>query len=331
MSAAPPLLGYNLVTAKPGTLVGLSSPDGDPLLAHGRYGLGRTVAFMGDDRARWASDWLIWNQFPRFWAQTVRWALRSPSNADYQASTSLVGGRGHLSVEMLHGASGSTLTASVVAPDLSVHSVALTQTSPGHYDGAFSADQTGAYMASVRPAPSSSAANAAFLPTQTVGLVVPYSPEYRTLGANLPLLTQIAEGTGGKVQPDASQVFREAPVWTAGILDLAPALLLLCALLWVGDIAVRRLGWRLPSRDKRTVALSENGIPVSLSNDNLENREARDAPFPPIRGRQGKSSPVKPRETSSDVLSRRAVPVEDEDDNPFPFVASLKNRGPRDE
>ena len=330
MGTAPPLLGYNLVTAKSGTLIGLSSPDGDPVLAHGRYGLGRTFAFAGDDRARWATDWLAWPAFPRFWAQSVRWALRSSANTDYQASANTVNGRGHLSVEMLHGANGSMLTASVVAPDLSVHAVPLAQMGPGSYEGTFPIEQTGAYLASVRPALSSGAANSAFLPTQTVGLVVPYSPEYRTLGANLPLLTQIAEGTGGKVQPDPAQIFRDAPLWTAGILDLTPLLLTLCALCWVGDIAIRRLGLRLPSYKQASPTLQGLG-------QETEERAA----FPPLQGsmednraggnRSPHPKPGKLGGPSPGVLSRRAVPADEQDDNPFPFVASLKNRKERDD
>ena len=343
INSAPPLLGYNLTTAKPGTLVGLASPDGDPILAHSRYGLGRTFAFAGDDRARWSADWLGWPAFPRFWAQSVRWALRSPSNTDYQASASLVNGRGHLTVEMLHGANGSTLTASVVAPDLSVQSVPLTQTGPGRYEGAFPAEQTGAYMASVRP-PTTGTANAAFLPTQTVGLVVPYSPEFRTLGANLPLLTQLAEGTGGKIQPDPSLVFRDAPAWTAGIVDLTPLLLTLCALLFVADVAVRRLGWGTRSRRQappapqvwgegtsRSIGKPQGGEELSAPPRSSTRPTAKVAPLlPAVEALRTGAKRGGPGGPPASVLSRRAVPAEPEDD-PFPFVASLKNRKGRDD
>ena len=61
---------------KPTAEVILATESGDPLLAWWRYGLGMSVAFTSDAKARWAAEWLTWPQFGQFWAQVVRHALR---------------------------------------------------------------------------------------------------------------------------------------------------------------------------------------------------------------------------------------------------------------
>ncbi len=76
LDEAPFLLGYVVTRPKPTAEVILATESGDPLLAWWRYGLGMSVAFTSDAKARWAAEWLNWPQFGQFWAQVVRHALR---------------------------------------------------------------------------------------------------------------------------------------------------------------------------------------------------------------------------------------------------------------
>ena len=76
LDEAPFLLGYVVTRPKPTAEVILATESGDPLLAWWRYGLGMSVAFTSDAKARWAAEWLSWPQFGQFWAQVVRHALR---------------------------------------------------------------------------------------------------------------------------------------------------------------------------------------------------------------------------------------------------------------
>ncbi len=325
-AAAPPLLGYDLSTPKPGAAVALSAPgQGDPVFAHWRYGLGRAFAFTSDDRAHWAVHWLPWPGYGRFWAQAVRWSLRSQSATDFQTTVSDEQGRAHIVVDAYNAGGGfadrSPLSSHVVAPDLTAQTVLLSQTAPGRYEGTFDADQTGAYMVNVRQGGASAS-------SQTVGYVVPYSPEYRTLGPNLPLLTQLADGTGGKIQPDPTKVFRDSAIWVAGIIDLAPALLLLTALLFLADIAVRRLApTSAPVRQAVTRAAQNvrgrvaaartaptspaSAVTEPQARQLLDRRIAARAPVPDDR----------PAASAANPLSRRAAAPDDDD--PFPQVASL--------
>jgi uncharacterized membrane protein len=74
-SALPALLGYDLAQAKPASHVVLSTPSGDPVLAHWQCGQGKVAAFMSDAGNRWAAAWLRWPGFDPFWGDAIRGVL----------------------------------------------------------------------------------------------------------------------------------------------------------------------------------------------------------------------------------------------------------------
>ncbi len=335
----PPLLGYNVSSAKPGATVALTAPDHrDPVFAYWRYGLGRTFAFTSDDRPHWATRWLGWPGYTRFWAQTLRWSLRQNTDADFQSTLTNDNGKGHLVVDAFTANGGfvnaAKITANVVAPDLSLKPVTLSQTGPGRYEGGFDADQTGPYLVNVRRG--EAAPNGPAPPSQTVSLVVPYSPEFRTLGPNLPLLTRLAEGTGGKIQNDAGQIYRDAPSWVVGVKDIGPPLLLWAALLFLADIAVRRLLIR-PAKVRDTVAANAQNVSARAA----AYRETVAAAKPTAQPSSPQMSKLLERKTSTrtaegtgdadttrQLLNRRAARTPETSDDPFPQVVSLP-RGPK--
>jgi uncharacterized membrane protein len=332
-AASPPLLGYNVASRKPGGTVALTAADqNDPVFAHWRYGLGRTFAFTSDDRPHWAAQWMPWDGYAKFWAQAVRWSLKSSSAADFHAMVDNSGGKGHVVVDAFSQGSGFTngakLVAKVVAPDQTVKSVDLNQTAPGRYESNFDTDQTGAYMVNVRH---DTSAQGEVTANETVGLVVPYSPEYRTITPNLPLLTRLTEGTGGSFQNDPARIFRDAPSWVVGTVDFAPTLIALTALLFLFDIAVRRIGIRV----EKVAATVAEGVETGAAK--LEQiRKARQ----PVTASSAQMSRLLERKTasraavddedpalSSRLLNRRAA-VRSDDDDPFPQVARLRTPTP---
>ena len=56
------------------------------MLATWRYGLGRSVAFTSDAKAKWGVLWLRWRDFNKFWSQLTRWTLRSGTRSDTVAT-----------------------------------------------------------------------------------------------------------------------------------------------------------------------------------------------------------------------------------------------------
>lgn len=243
VQTAPALLGYNLVTPKPSAVVPMRvEGSGDTLLAYWRYGMGRTFAFTSDDRAHWAARWLNWQGYPRFWAQVVRWSLKSEEQSELQTIAESSGGQGHVVVDAMSPGGdyidGAHLVAAVADPDGQMHSITLTQTGPGRYEAVFDATKIGAYLLNVRDVDRSGIG-------QTVGLETPYSPEYRNIQPNRALLVALAHETGGHYLAPADSVFHNAKVWNVGVEDLTAGCLLLTALLLLVDIAWRRLAWKL--------------------------------------------------------------------------------------
>ena len=70
----PALLGYNRVMTKPSAdlVVGVG---GDPLIAAGTFGRGRSVAFPSDCGPHWCPPpFVAWEGYPTMWHNLVRWA-----------------------------------------------------------------------------------------------------------------------------------------------------------------------------------------------------------------------------------------------------------------
>ena len=76
----PMILGYVMTHVKPATQLLLAADSGDPLLAISRYGLGVGMAYTSDITENWGSEWLVWDQCGRFWAQAIRGIIRRDTN-----------------------------------------------------------------------------------------------------------------------------------------------------------------------------------------------------------------------------------------------------------
>lgn len=242
-AGVPPLLGYDVVTAKPTAEVALASHKNDPVLVSWQYGLGKSVAFTSDAKARWGARWLPWSGYAPFWAQTLRWSLRKSDSGSYQSATELVGSKGRITVDAVDEKTGGFVnfldaTARVVGPDGSSQTVRLAQTGPGRYAGMFDASKTGSYVASVTQKTPDGKTRVA-----STGLSVAYSPEFAALAPNTALLLRAADITGGRVLKSGADVFtnrRERRLPS----PLAMSLLLAALLLFPFDVAVRRLQLR---------------------------------------------------------------------------------------
>lgn len=199
----PRLRGYVVTTPKENAVVPMVSDEADPILAHWRYGLGKSVAFTSDVTTRWAADWMTWEGFNRFWAQTVRWATRDTAPTSFQVNVRAEGGLGHVRIDAVDetGRFVNFLRPSGVvtgpAPDFARREITLAQTGPGIYEGTFPVDEHGVYM--VNLVYTREDGSQGMLPT---GLALGYSPEYEYHTSNTPLLEQLAaEGGGALVNP----------------------------------------------------------------------------------------------------------------------------------
>jgi len=267
--SVPPLLGYDAVSPKPTAEVSLVSHKGDTVLAAWQYGLGKSIAFTSDAKARWGAQWVSWSNYGSFWAQLVRYSLKKAESGSYQSNVELANGKGRITVDAVDEDTGGFVNfldarAKVVGPDGNAQTVRLTQTGAGRYVGTFDANQTGSYVATVTQKGSDGKTRAT-----SVGLAVPYSPEYSALQPNTALLLQTAETTGGKVLKDGSAVFTERTIRRLPV-PLALTLLLLAMLLFPLDVANRRL---MVNATQATALLQKAGETVGEQVSRQKQRE----------------------------------------------------------
>lgn len=68
----PLVLGYNIVEPREDCQVlARWMPEGDPLLAVGKFGKGRVVAYTSDPAPHWGCNFVYWDQYNQFWLNTL--------------------------------------------------------------------------------------------------------------------------------------------------------------------------------------------------------------------------------------------------------------------
>jgi uncharacterized membrane protein len=238
LNSFPTLTGYVATTPRAAADVVLKSPQGDPLLATWQYGLGRVVAWTSDAQGRWTAGLLNWPSANRFFGDMVRNSLPQSADPALQVETQVQGDHTHLLVTS-PSSSGEVVSVSAVTPDLSDTTLTLSATGPGRFEGDLPTDQVGSYLLHV-----TDSAGGVVKHTNTIGLVVPYSPEYRNLGTDTATLSAIARAGGGVLLTDVSTIFNLAVPPIRAALPIGEILLVLAILLFPIDIALRRLVFR---------------------------------------------------------------------------------------
>jgi uncharacterized membrane protein len=243
LDALPRLRGYVATSPKlTAQLILQGGPEQDPLLVQWQYGLGRAVAWTSDAKGQWAREWITWPDFPRFWAQAVRWTIVEGTGGHLESQVRLEGDRAIVTAEALEpgGAYRNNLdvSLSVVGPDLAQQTLPLRQTAPGLYEGAFRPDETGIYLMRV-----TGQAGGEPVAAHTRGFVMAYSPEYRTVEIDPTLLSDLAVIGGGQLlSPDSpADAFRHTLPPVRGATDLWPWLLMAALVLLPLDVGLRRI------------------------------------------------------------------------------------------
>jgi len=247
LEGVPPLDGFVLTGPKGGlSELLMLGPDDVPILAGWQAGVGRAAAFTSSADAKWAAGWLRWGGFGRFWEQAVRWVAKSQQSAECTVFADVQARQVVLTAEALDRQGNfvqfSGITGRVIGPDMKAKDLELVQVGPGQYRAAFTAAQSGSYLASLRYRKAGEGEGGGMV--QSV-ITVPYAPEFRDLSDNAALLAEVARDTGGRVLPAeaakaevfsrAGLKFPETPV------PLAATLMIIWVGLFLTDVAVRRL------------------------------------------------------------------------------------------
>jgi Mg-chelatase subunit ChlD/uncharacterized membrane protein len=263
----PPLRGYVVSSPREGAQILLASDRGDPLLAHWQYGLGRVVAWLSDAKSTgWASAWVSWPEFRRFWAQVVRWALPAPADPNIQPQVTVEGTMVTVRADVVEDDGSfkdlADLRVDVVGPGLREADRPLRQVAPGRYEWSTTVEQPGVYAVQV-----TLRERGREVRQELTGFVVGYPAEYRRFGVDQGLLGRLVAMTGGRLLTDPQAALAPEGLRAQGQ-EWAPlwgALLALALCLFPVEIALRRLPvpwdrlphllgqwWRLRGRHPQT-------------------------------------------------------------------------------
>jgi hypothetical protein len=228
------------------------------------------------------------------------------------------------------------VTATLIGPDLETTEAKLAQVGAGRYEAQVDLDQPGAYLVRLAASEEGEA-----LGQSTLGLVVPYSPEYRAGGTDTALLSQLARLTGGSQLPEPAAAFvHNLPAADRAREFWAP-LLLIVALLFPLDVALRRVMVGPNDLRRGTAWLRERltDRPEATGRERVLGRlfEARDR----VRGRRsdaGKPSPIAsepspkpgPSPSAAEEIEPAAPPTPPPSEDSLERLREAKKRARRD-
>jgi len=140
VGAVPEIAGFVQSGERSTADTALVTPEGHPVLASWRYGLGHVVALTTDAGGRWTESWSSWDGAGQLMRQMARFAIRqqAPSRAD--ARLALDGERVELTVDAAIDAADQTLPSAVELTAYDEHGAphpmetALERVGPGRYE-----------------------------------------------------------------------------------------------------------------------------------------------------------------------------------------------------
>jgi uncharacterized membrane protein len=233
IESAPPLKGYVRFIAKPSAETILRIDRKEPLLARWQYGLGRSAVFTSDAKTRWATDWVNWKGFDKFWTNIARDLL--PRSQAGEATVQFDSAEGDLVVDYRLGRDveepAKLPEIFVLGPDGFRKPIPVKKIAAGSFRGRLNiGSRQGLFR--VRPLEDSRAFPEA-------GLYRPEA-ELQDYGSNTALLKQVAEFTGGRYQPDPRDVFEPGRRSVMTSLQLWPGLLAAAVVLSLLELVMRK-------------------------------------------------------------------------------------------
>ncbi len=239
----PALEEYMVTKPKPGADMQLYTDirgGRDPILATWQYGLGKAMAVPFDPSGSGSSEWISWEGFGKFWSQAVRWVIREETPWDYRLTVVPRGKKMVLQTESFDNDEGGVLLARLPRGNRRNREFMLIPVAPRLYEATLPVSRAGSYPITIirrRDGKIVNQKNEVVMVTKTVAGSM---EEYRQQHSNRDLLRELAEGTGGKIDPDVSEVIAQAKEGTRTLTHPLEKYLIPGALLFLLlDIAVR--------------------------------------------------------------------------------------------
>lgn len=282
----PPLGGLVLTQPReePTVVYAMTTPGGEPLLAHWNAGLGRVAAFTSDAH-HWASRWIDWPGYGQLWTRIARTIARPPTDRRQELSMGFDGRVLRLRLDATDEAGRPldllSVPGAVYGPGGERTDVRLVQTGPGRYEAEVETERAGTYIATFAPQRDGRA-----LPPVIGGISKASGVEYAALESQDGLLEMIASEGGGRVielsqLPQVNLFDRTGTRPAEARLPLWPVLLVWSVALLMADIGTRRIAWdRLLSREfgaslrrEASAAMKARGAQAAAASERLRKIE----------------------------------------------------------
>jgi len=272
---------YVATTAKPLAEIALWSPENDPILARWNIGAGKAVAWTSDISGEWAKEWVMWQPFSTIFVEWLKWTFPQYHNESYTIKASLQGDKTNLVVQANTNVTKTDLALTIHEEGREARIHPLIPIGNGQYEVNVERLATGVYMTQIGSVVSNELDELTIVEGVTSAFIVPYSPEYRLEllekrgEQTMKLLSQATDGRELSWD-NASNVFQIAPIERAEKLDWSKILLLLILILWLIDIAVRRLHIHLFSIEQSVRGMSRKLVQSSKTTEQYTSQRSID-------------------------------------------------------
>jgi Mg-chelatase subunit ChlD len=237
----PPVQGYVLTHEQPGAQIVLTAaPDGDPILAFKRYGLGHVGVLNTDLEGEGSREWLAWEELGRLIGSSIARIYRHTSQEkDIAVQTLFTDGALEIIVDVREGSqwvSGVDVKATVTGP--TNREVSFSQVASGRYRAHMEQPASELYTVHIEAKREDQ-----MLAEVNRPLAVPYAKEYRQLGVDVERLSEIAHSTGGQFLERPVLPLPPAGIARQSYQELWTLALLIALGLFMADLAARKLLW----------------------------------------------------------------------------------------
>jgi hypothetical protein len=185
---------------------------------------------------RWATEWLHWNGYSKFWSQLVRETMRRRDDDSFDFRVKRVNDTAQIQIQALQkdGEFRDKMQTQVrvVAPDQSSSVLDVRQVGPGSYQASYPLTQKGSFLFR---AVGDDVGGASRI------LAYSYPDEYHFYPPNVDLLRALSTETGGGFQPAARDIFDARGETTTLPVPLWPYLAAAALALYIVDVLLRRI------------------------------------------------------------------------------------------
>jgi hypothetical protein len=236
----PRVLGYMETEIKRGAGLDISIPRDDrraPLVASWRYGRGKSVALTMDMESRFSRNWIQWNGLQSFWDKVLDWLRPAVEPVPlHEARIGLVNLRPVLDLFIYEEASTNSQFTFDIAGKNGKSNGMLKRLAPGHFQASLPISSPGDYKIEL-----TELRRERRIPLSTVSYSLPYNSnaELPRPVLNTALLAQLAQSSGGEINPQMRDIAVE-PVVTSRTAAKREPLIALAFVLFLIEVVLRK-------------------------------------------------------------------------------------------